>query len=134
MVILSAPTNATSLLVKFLIQSIYKFFFILGNHYLLVEYALYEQITLSKFRPFCAFFLQVHFNRQSISTGYNIIFTCVISVLYTGHTLEIQGSVRYWPEKALSYGKTALFLKKKGLKKFTPTPLLNPFPKYFKPQ
>ena len=35
-----------------------------------------------------------------------------ILVLQSGHILEIQGSLRYWPERALFYEKQACFLKK----------------------
>ena len=31
---------------------------------------------------------------------------------YTGHILEIWGSVRYWPERALSYDKKGTFCEK----------------------
>ena len=70
--------------------------------------------------------LQKYFYNWSITMNYYFIYKINIrgnfiwKVPWSGHILEILGTVRYSPERAL-------FFWKKDTKNFTPSPLLHPY-------
>ena len=65
--------------------------------------------------------------RNFIYWKYQVTLSFTLFKAPAGYILEIQVSVRYWPERALYYEKRTLFFLKKGHQKFHRPPYSIPF-------
>ena len=74
---------------------------------------------VSFFQVYLLLFFVMHMKFAiNINTQWHL--SCVSPFSHmSGHILEIQGSIRYWPERVYFYEKRALSLKKKGPQKFS---------------